>query len=316
MISNLPPVLASGAEVWGFLWGAGKIADSVLPKDTKLAIAVWLLDVNFESSIAAWPRTFTSIFNRFFGDRHFSLRCFAGSATISLIALGLWFTIAAHFHSKRTLLLFLSVLFDPHSPSAVLNLVGLLICNYVAVLCTRYSLHLMTTHSRRSLLLAVAGANVLVALLWAALVLLIGGPFVWITSRYGLNVLWPDVWEALRHRFTVTLANPLWQLNPFVSAFGTDSRGFGIHWRNAYYLSILGSSLALWLYAGSAFLLRIARRFDKFFAWFNRTLDIEGNPLSSAGLVGGALVAVLCWIVLAVWRLISMPPLQWTIPSG
>lgn len=60
------------------------------------------------------------------------------------------------------------------------------------------------------------------------------------------------------------------------------------------------TSIWLWLYAGSGFLLKFARRFDIGFAWFNRTFDIEHKPLSAIGLVAGCVVAVLWWTVVVV----------------
>lgn len=51
------------------------------------------------------------------------------------------------------------------------------------------------------------------------------------------------------------------------------------------------SSIWLWLYAGSGFLLKAARRFDIGFDWFNRKFDIEKKPLSAIGLVAGST----CW---------------------
>jgi hypothetical protein len=55
------------------------------------------------------------------------------------------------------------------------------------------------------------------------------------------------------------------------------------------------TSVWLWLYAGSGFLLKAARRFDLGFQLFNRKFDIEKKPLSAIGLVAGALVAILYW---------------------
>jgi hypothetical protein len=65
------------------------------------------------------------------------------------------------------------------------------------------------------------------------------------------------------------------------------------------------TSIWVWLYAGSGFLLRAARRFDIGFAWFNRKFDIEKHPLSAIGLVAGAIVAVLWWMVVAVRWLVA-----------
>jgi hypothetical protein len=60
------------------------------------------------------------------------------------------------------------------------------------------------------------------------------------------------------------------------------------------------TSIWLWLYAGSGFLLKFGRRFDVGFDWFNRKFDIENKPLSAIGLVAGSLVAVLWWTVAVV----------------
>jgi hypothetical protein len=57
------------------------------------------------------------------------------------------------------------------------------------------------------------------------------------------------------------------------------------------------TSIWLWLYAGSGFTLKAARRFDIGFDWFNRKFDIEKKPLQSMGLVAGVLVAVVYWVV-------------------
>jgi len=67
-------------------------------------------------------------------------------------------------------------------------------------------------------------------------------------------------------------------------------------------------SIWLWLYAGSGFLLKAARRFDIGFGRFNRKFDIEKKPFSAIGLVSGALVAVMYWGVAIAIQLVSRPP--------
>ena len=67
----------------------------------------------------------------------------------------------------------------------------------------------------------------------------------------------------------------------------------------------LFTNVWLWLYAGSGFLLKAARRFDIGFEWFNRKFDIEKKPLQSIGLVAGALVAVAYWTAVIVSRVVG-----------
>jgi hypothetical protein len=64
------------------------------------------------------------------------------------------------------------------------------------------------------------------------------------------------------------------------------------------------TSIWRWLYAGSGFILKAARRFDIGFDWFNRKFDIEKKPLQSMGLVAGPLVAVMWWTFVIVRRFV------------
>jgi hypothetical protein len=74
---------------------------------------------------------------------------------------------------------------------------------------------------------------------------------------------------------------------------------------NSLLVPPLVTSIWLWLYAGSGFLLKAARRFDIGFDWFNRHFDIEKHPLQSIGLVAGALVAVVYWAAVIVSRVVG-----------
>lgn len=68
--------------------------------------------------------------------------------------------------------------------------------------------------------------------------------------------------------------------------------------------SALFTSIWLWLYAGSGFLLKAAQRFDISFGWFISNADIEKKPLQSIGLVAGAVVAVVYWAAVIVSRVV------------
>jgi hypothetical protein len=57
----------------------------------------------------------------------------------------------------------------------------------------------------------------------------------------------------------------------------------------------LFTSVWLWMYAGSGFVVKAARLFDLGFQWFNRKFDIEKKPLQAIGLVAGSLVAIIYW---------------------
>ena len=106
------------------------------------------------------------------------------------------------------------------------------------------------------------------------MVLLVG--LLWLLIRYGYHELFThgDNWTILLLR--------LWWLWFFQAAF---------------------TSIWFWLYAGSGFIIKAARRFDAGLDWFDRHFDIEKKPLQSIGLVAGALVAVLYWTAVIVSRM-------------
>jgi hypothetical protein len=70
------------------------------------------------------------------------------------------------------------------------------------------------------------------------------------------------------------------------------------------FIAALFPSIWFWLYAGSGFLLKAARRLDVGFKWASKRFDIEKKPLQSIGLVAGALVAMVYWAAVIVSRII------------
>ena len=75
---------------WG--WAAGLaasmlgltlLARSMLNPARKDEIALWLMGAQSEEN---WSRSFTSLFDAVFGERHLSWRCFLRSTVASLIA--------------------------------------------------------------------------------------------------------------------------------------------------------------------------------------------------------------------------------------
>ena len=65
---------------FGLFYGVVKFFDTVgdrLNEDTKLEIAVWLLDrKQLSNTFLNWPDTFAKVFDRVFGSRHISWACF------------------------------------------------------------------------------------------------------------------------------------------------------------------------------------------------------------------------------------------------
>jgi hypothetical protein len=69
--------------------------------------------------------------------------------------------------------------------------------------------------------------------------------------------------------------------------------------------SLIFRLIMRFLFFSSGALLKAARRFDIGFDWFNRHFDIEKKPLQSIGLVAGALVAMVYWAAVIVSRIVG-----------
>src|ERR1700721_2657311 len=86
-INSPPGQLVAGAALAGIVWKFFERVEAVLTDQTKLEIAVWLLDrKKFSPTFQSWPDTFAKIFDRVFGETHLSWRCFVHSCLATLTA--------------------------------------------------------------------------------------------------------------------------------------------------------------------------------------------------------------------------------------
>jgi hypothetical protein len=293
-----PYVGVSSALIVGgfFAWVEG-----LLKNETKLELAVWLLGVKVGQKFEPWPETFAKVFDRVFGTKHLSWRCFATSAVASYLAMLLVWSCYALTHWRDV----------QHSGSdfvnvAILGLALNVVPDYFSLLKSRKLLHFL-----------IPGAEGLIVLdrrdkcgLWQTLAVLLTD--LGITLAIGLTItvfagevlLW---WKEIvsNKSFTEilrTIGHTLWfALRHFASMAKSDlSDGLGVIWLYPAFFT----SIWLWLYAGSGFLLKAARRFDIGFQWFNRKFDIEKKPLSAIGLVAGAMFAFVYWgVQVGAWLL-------------
>lgn len=282
---------AAGVILFGVVWGFFKGVESVLNEDTKLEIAVWLLGVKAAENVQSWPDTFAKVFDRVFGKRYLSLRSLLISTLLSLF-LGLLVVLLAPNPYKA---LPLSVrVREAMTQMGMTFLFGKAITDYISLLCTRLLLHLMKRTQASWLWSSFVAANFLLTT-WLAMIgltvgLFFGGRFLkWYDPRYFVDqVEWSTV-------INIALLLPQHPLQFAVIVLRTTTT-FPL------LLSGFSASIWLWLYAGSGFILKFARRFDIGFQWFNRKFDIEKKPLQSIGLVSGALVAVIYWAAVIVAR--------------
>src|ERR1035437_7604901 len=86
LINSPPGQLAAGGVLAGIVWKFFERVEAVLKDDTKREIAVWLLGrKKVGPKVQPWPDTFAKVFDRVFGTKHLSLKCFLRSYCASVI---------------------------------------------------------------------------------------------------------------------------------------------------------------------------------------------------------------------------------------
>jgi hypothetical protein len=311
-VNSPPGQLAAGGVLAGMVWKFFERVEGVLTDNTRHGIARWLRVRNIETGILAeeavnWPDMFAQMFDRVFGERHVAWKCFLRSAGISTILYGFVFAFA-FLHGFGVF-----QVRDPaqaNVPSFETSMLAMLplflgvaiIGDYVSLLLTRGSIEYMPSVIHSGLFRV---------------------PLLWFYVLF-MNIGWVGVVGYLVTIINVALAKTWWTSALvfqghyhlsyvaryfFPPMFRESSVG---DWLPFYPNRILllwfypafFASIWLWLYATSGCLLKVARRFDIGFDWFNRHFDIEKKPLQSIGLVAGALVAIVYWAAVIVNRIV------------
>jgi hypothetical protein len=281
---------AAGVVLFGVVWGFFKGVESVLKDDTKLEIAIWLLGVKVGQKLEPWPETFAKVFDRVFGKKHLSWKCFlrscAASYALGAVVIVLSLLRWREYFALRDPLVWLAFI--------ALSLINAAIPDYVSLLETRYVLKAM----KRVRFGAVWGLLICLDLAITFALGLFGAYATIYVCARSHSVLLFRLLVRLPHSGVAVLA-----LIYHTSFGGHRNLLWDLLWHTPYMVfPAFFTSIWLWLYAGSGFLLKAARRFDIGFDWFNRKFDIEKKPLQSIGLVAGALVAVVYWAVVIVGR--------------
>jgi hypothetical protein len=300
LIQSPPGQLVAGGVLAGIVWKFFERVGGVLNEQTNREIGRWIRVKSFETGVVAeeavnWPETFAKVFDRVFGKRHLTWFCFWRSAGTSLIlafiSFGIMFQNVIGRVSLHSLIadVVLLAMFYP------LLFVTNVIPDYLSLLETRKVLWLISRTRNtclRIMLIVFDGAATIVIAAWGATIFAVVNSFIRQTH--------PFTWQ---HGLGVILSYPVLLVRNGKGFFGellrTDE---GLSLAYGMVLPAFFTSIWLWLYAGSGFILKAARRFDIGFEWFNRNFDIEKKPLQSIGLIAGAMVAVIYWAAVMVSR--------------
>jgi hypothetical protein len=334
-VQSPPGQFAVGGALGGIVWKFFERVEAVLKDDTKLEIAVWLLSRKKVSpTFQSWPDTFAKVFDRVFGKKHLSWGCFFKSSLATLVSClicGLLFDpfsyrIGGTSQVAAIALITAGLLF-------VFDYISLLETRYLLFLMRRWSSSAMVV---LFLLLDIVftgftgsipyywktfGKTLHPVKTYADLLRQYDSRAGWSKEmlREARNQFSRDILEGkfdipsdklltaaernkkrrqLAEHMVESESEKLKELDQYNATLNkrffevTVIRPALTMWLPAFFTSIW-----LWLYASSGFLLKAARRFDVGFSWFILKADIEKKPLQCIGFVSGCIVATLYWTV-------------------
>lgn len=257
--------------VGGFFW----LAESLLIAKTKKQIADKLLGA--EQVVQLWLQTFTEVFDRMFGQKHLSWKCFRRSCAVSAIGAFLMLCIWATRHPDQLVAYFHRNDLPPFVELLPNFLLVSAIPDYISLRKSRYLLNIMadpspakTSSAARVFLLIATDCLVSAAIAMAAygLYTLFGAPLFRaqdaVQSNFRIFFEWPNLDARLGTMPLAAFLYPSFFTVVWVSLYGLA----GILVKIAHSLGLL---------------------------W--RMFDIEKKPLQAIGLVAGALVALAYWAV-------------------
>lgn len=273
LITSPPGQVLAGSVLAGIVWKFFEKVESVLNEQTKLEIAVWLVGVKLGGRVQPWPDSFAKTFDRVFGKKHLSWGCFARSCIATALSLGVislvYYTLGDT--SFLAVKYYTGVVLRPGIGwfvyMAVLCIPMNFVADYISLLETRLMIHLLlqTTNVWIVWLLLILDVALTTCTFCLGFVVSQQIATDWFPRALFANMLETDLQLGF-------VNVRIWHDLPYAFRF--------LGYPSVFLYASLLTSIWLWLYALSGFLLRAARRFDIGLQWFSHKVDIEKKPLS------------------------------------
>jgi len=259
--------------VGGSVLGVFELGERFASQRAKDALANWLLSFDVRKATAL-PEGTQELFERIFGERHFSLKCFVRSAAFSLGAMAFVslllllispkYFLSLHIMSKRGDWL-LVALWVPWS----------IFVDYISLLKTRVILRIITRMRPRNRVVAIA-------------ILVLDYLLYCVIFDIGVKVIW---W-AWTEDDAKLLGSWMWP--PRFFFFPSQVRFFIFFW------SGFAPSIWMWLYVFALVVTLTLLRSEKLITWLRWALDVEKNPFRSIGAVAATLAFVMSVAIILV----------------
>jgi hypothetical protein len=287
--TDLIQVLGTGSVpvvVAGTILGIFELGDKFASQQAKNALSQWLLTFDIRKA-AVLPDGTKDLFDKIFGERHFSLRCFVRSVLFSVgVMVFIWI---------------LALLIRPDLIRAVaIASVGIgvaswlpwsIIIDYISLLKTRVVLRSIGKLQLRNTLVALGVLAVDYFVYIAIFNLAFFIPVVLPTSVLGN----PGELRELLSEYSLVMPtiSPCTIIPDWTPAERLPASKSELCATEAFFFIIFWSgfcpSIWMWLYVFALFVTRLLLRSERLVNWLRWGLDIEKNPFRSIGAVAATL---------------------------
>ena len=285
LVTDTGQLLGTGSVpvvVAGTVLGVFELGERLASQRAEDALSKWLLTFELQKA-KELPDGTQELFERIFGERHLSLKCFIRSAAFSLTVMVFIAILVFMIKPEEVFKMMTNIFFghglcvqfpDQHHQcddfhdwvELVLWVPCSILIDYISLLKTRIILRVFTRLRRRSSITAVA----IIGIDFIVYKLIFSLGFGLMTSSVMVIVFrgWPFVSWLDLFRFKDIMDNNLILI---------------------FFWSGFAPSIWMWLYVAALFTTRALLRTEKLVIWLRWFLDVERNPFRSIGAVAAAL---------------------------
>jgi len=284
-------ILAYGGVI-GIIWFLFSNAEDTLKPKVKKDISKWLKNIDPIEPVKNWPDQFAAVFDRIFGEKHLSWRCFLRSSIASFSAIAIMIFIWLVLYPASFLATFEGMTsVEGAFVVLVFGSIVNLIPDYLSLLETRCLLLWMSRKSGKLwifllLVLDLIVTSLIISIIGLIVYTAIIGWSVWkLATSLGLTVEYPL--KLVIERW-IELLGRIWNL--------TTTGGFPVNPAIFFYTTFF-TSIWLWIYALSGFSVKLAQKLNISLTWFKGKFDIDKKPLRSMALVSMLIVTIIFVVV-------------------
>jgi hypothetical protein len=280
--SSVPAIVA------GSVLGVFELGERFASQRAKDALSKWLLTFAVQKA-KALPEGTQELFDRIFGERHFSWKCFYRSATFSLGTMTLIGILCFLINPTKLLGPFTEGVWvwGVFAGIVALWLPWSIIIDYISLFKTRVILTVLARIRFGTGTMVVTMAMLVIDYLFYILIFAIGSLVVAIGNIYFFYVSEEELSYSYMSRLFVELLSE----SSLIPALDIDA---------IFFWAGFAPSIWMWLYVAALFVTLGLLRSEKLVTWLRWALDVEKNPFRSIGAVAATLAFIVSVAIILV----------------